>query len=347
MKDLQLLVRPNIWSLEPYSSARDEYKGHVAHVFLDANESPYNEPYNRYPDPLQTELKKLVSQEKSVPEERIFVGNGSDEAIDLVYRVFCVPGLDNVVAIEPTYGMYAVCAAINDVDYRRVLLDEEFRFSADRLLEAANSRTKAIFLCSPNNPTGNDLDRDEMLSLVRRFDGIVVVDEAYADFSDQRPMRAELESCPNLVILNTLSKAWGSAGIRLGLAYASKEIVGLFNKVKYPYNVSTLAQEKAIEILRRSYDVHAWVGRTKKERARVIEAFRQLPICKTVYPTSANFFLARMTDAETIYRYLIDKGIVVRNRSHVTLCGNCLRVTIGNTQENVELLSALRKYVPE
>lgn len=196
MKDLQLLVRPNIWSLEPYSSARDEYKGHVAHVFLDANESPYNEPYNRYPDPLQTELKKLVSQEKSVPEERIFVGNGSDEAIDLVYRVFCVPGLDNVVAIEPTYGMYAVCAAINDVDYRRVLLDEQFRFSADRLLEAANSRTKAIFLCSPNNPTGNDLDRDEMLSLVRRFDGIVVVDEAYADFSDQRPMRAELESCP-------------------------------------------------------------------------------------------------------------------------------------------------------
>ncbi len=347
MKDLKQLVRPNIWSLAPYSSARDEYKGHAAHVFLDANESPYNPPYNRYPDPMQTELKELVSKVKGIPVNNIFVGNGSDEAIDLVYRVFCVPGRDNVVAIEPTYGMYAVCAAINDVEYRRVLLDEQFNFSANKLLEVTNARTKAIFLCSPNNPTGNDLNREEMISLVRRFDGIVVVDEAYADFSSQPSLRSDISAYSNLIVLNTLSKAWGSAGIRMGLAYASSEIIAFFNKVKYPYNVSTLTQEKACEILRRQYDVLQWINTTKQERSRVMEAVIQLPICEKVYPTSANFFLARMVDAQAIYDYLVRCGIIVRNRSRVTLCGNCLRITVGSKSENVELLSALRKYQPK
>ena len=241
MKDLRLLVRPNIWRLEPYSSARDEYSGHEAHVFLDANECPYNAPYNRYPDPLQREVKQLVSDVKGIALEHIFLGNGSDEAIDLIFRVFCVPGRDNVVAIDPTYGMYSVCAAINDVEYRRVRLDERFQFSADALLEAASQNTKAIFLCSPNNPTGNDLDRDEMMRLVEKFDGMVVVDEAYADFSAQRSMRDEVPSHPNLIVLNTLSKAWGSAGIRMGIAYASVPVIELFSKVKYPYNLSALS----------------------------------------------------------------------------------------------------------
>ncbi len=347
MKDLKSLVRPNIWALQPYSSARDEYHGHEAKVFLDANESPYNSPYNRYPDPLQHELKALVSRVKGVPPACVFVGNGSDEAIDLVYRVFCVPGRDNVVAIEPTYGMYAVCAAVNDVEYRCVQLDERFGFSADEILRATSSNTKAVFLCSPNNPTGNDLNRDEMLTLIRRFDGIVVVDEAYADFSSQKSLREELPSAPNLIILNTLSKAWANAGIRLGLAYASPEIIALFNKVKYPYNVSTLAQEKAKEILVRQYEVDKWVHQILRERERVMAAFRELPVCVKVFPTSANFFLARMTDAGAIYDYLVRCGIIVRNRSRVTMCGECLRVTIGNPQENMQLLSALRKYRQE
>ena len=344
MKDLRLLVRPNIWRLEPYSSARDEYSGHEAHVFLDANECPYNAPYNRYPDPLQREVKQLVSDVKGIAPEHIFLGNGSDEAIDLIFRVFCVPGRDNVVAIDPTYGMYSVCAAINDVEYRRVRLDERFQFSADALLEAASQNTKAIFLCSPNNPTGNDLDRDEMMRLVEKFDGMVVVDEAYADFSAQRSMRDEVPSHPNLIVLNTLSKAWGSAGIRMGIAYASVPVIELFSKVKYPYNLSALSQEKAKEIISRRYDVAHWVKLILTERSRLIEAFRQLPVCRTIFPTAANFFLARMTDAQAIYDYLVEEGIIVRNRSRVTLCENCLRVTIGTPEENSQLLAALRKY---
>lgn len=344
MKDLRLLVRPNIWRLEPYSSARDEYSGHEAHVFLDANECPYNAPYNRYPDPLQQEVKRMVADIKGIAPESIFLGNGSDEAIDLIFRVFCVPGRDNVVAIEPTYGMYAVCAAINDIDYRRVRLDSRFHFSADAVLEATSRDTKVIFLCSPNNPTGNNLDRDEMLRVVREFDGIVVVDEAYSDFSSQQPLRGEVPHYENLIVLNTLSKAWGCAGIRLGIAYASAAIVGLFNKVKYPYNLSTLTQEKAKAILERRYDVAGWVRLIIEERGRVIDAFRQLPICREVFPTDANFFLARMTDATAIYDYLVGQGVIVRNRHRVTLCDNCLRVTIGSAQENIQLLSALRKY---
>ena len=344
MKLLQELVRPNIWALSPYSSARDEYSGHDAHVFLDANENPYNGPLNRYPDPLQRELKALISKNKEVPESHIFLGNGSDEAIDLVYRCFTRPGIDNVVAIEPTYGMYRVCADINDVEYRPVLLDNHFQMSAAKMLEACDRYTKVIWICSPNNPSGNLIDPDEVEMVIEGFEGIVVVDEAYSDFASGKPFRTKLRHYPNLIVLNTMSKAWGCAAIRLGMAFASAEIIGLFNKVKYPYNVNALTQERALEMMQSPYEVEKWVKLLLQERIRVMESFSILPICQKVYPTDANFFLARMTDAPAIYDYLMREGIIVRNRSRVTLCDNCLRVTIGTKTENSQLLAALRKY---
>ena len=344
MKPLEQLVRKNIWSLAPYSSARDEYSGKEAHVFLDANENPYNGPYNRYPDPLQRELKKMLKKVKGVSEENIFLGNGSDEAIDLAYRVFCNPGRDNVVAIAPTYGMYQVCADINDVEYRTVLLDDNFDFKAADLLAACNEHTKIIWLCSPNNPTGNSLNRDEILKVIEGFGGIVIVDEAYIDFAQQLSMRQELPAHPNLIILQTLSKAWGSAAIRLGMAFASKEIISIYNQVKYPYNVNQLTQLQAMAMLKDPFEVDKWVKILLAERSRLMQAFLELPICEKVYKTDANFFLAKMTDANAIYNYLVDKGVIVRNRHKVQLCQNCLRITIGNRTENNELLSALRQY---
>ena len=344
--DLQRLVRPNIWVLTPYSCARDEFKGMEAHVFLDANESPYNPSINRYPDPLQEKVKSHLAPLKGVPSENIFLGNGSDEAIDLVYRVFCRPGVDNVVAIEPTYGMYRVCADINEVEYRPVLLDEHFQLSADRLLAATDDHTKVIWLCSPNNPTGNDLLREEVKRVVLGFHGIVVVDEAYSDFSDQQPMRFYVNRCPNLIVLNTLSKAWASAGARLGIAYASKEIIGLFNKVKYPYNVNSLTQEYALRLLAEPLKVERWVAQIRQERAHLLPALSELPICLKLYPTAANFVLVRVTDADRIYRYLVERGVVVRNRNRVQLCAGCLRITVGTPQENNELLGALRQFKP-
>ena len=344
MISLEQLVRPNIWKLAPYSSARDEYSGKEAHVFLDANENPYNGPYNRYPDPLQRELKSLLKKVKGVPEEMIFLGNGSDEAIDLAYRVFCNPGRDNVVAIAPTYGMYQVCADINDIEYRQVLLDENYNFKAADLLAACDEHTKMIWLCSPNNPTGNSLNRDEILKVIEGFEGIVIVDEAYIDFSQQMSLRQELPTHPNLIILQTMSKAWGSAAIRLGMAFASKEIIAIYNKVKYPYNVNQLTQEQALAMLKDPFEVDKWVKILMAERSRMMQAFMELPICEKIYNTDANFFLAKMTDANAIYNYLVDKGIIVRNRNKVQLCQNCLRITIGNRTENNELLSALRTY---
>lgn len=345
MKTLQELVRPNIWRLAPYSSARNEYAGHEAHVFLDANENPYNQPYNRYPDPLQTEVKARLSFIKSVPEECIFLGNGSDEAIDLVYRVFCRPQTDNVVAIEPTYGMYKVCADINDVEYRPVQLDAAYRMSADALLQRCDRHTKVIWICTPNNPTGNNMSQEEIEKVLVRFQGIVVIDEAYSDFSTARVFRSRLKEFPNMIVLNTMSKAWGCAAIRLGMAFAQKAIIGLFNKVKYPYNVNTLTQKEALEALGHRAQVERWVSMLLCERAAVMDAFRLLPICKQVFPSDANFFLARMTDAQAIYDYLVEKGIIVRNRTRVTLCHDCLRVTIGTEKENQQLIGALRQYV--
>ena len=344
MKSLQELTRPNIWALKPYSSARDEYSGKTASVFLDANENPYNAPNNRYPDPLQKELKALIAPVKKVKPEQIFLGNGSDEAIDLLFRAFCRPGIDNVVAIHPTYGMYQVCADINDVEYRKVLLDEKFQFKAKDLLRASDENTKLIFLCSPNNPTGNNLDAKEIITLLREFQGIVIVDEAYIDFSTQPSFIGILDEYPNLVILQTFSKAWGCAAIRLGMAFASPDIIGIFSKIKYPYNINLLTQQEALRMMQRHYEVQRWISTLLEERARLMQAFTQLPCCKKVFPTDANFFLTRVSNAKAIYDYLVDQGIIVRNRSNITRCEDCLRITVGTRPENDALLEALRKY---
>lgn len=344
MRPLEELTRPNIWALKPYSSARDEYSGNEAKVFLDANENPYNNPLNRYPDPLQRDLKARLAQIKGVAKENIFLGNGSDEAIDLAYRCFTRPGTDNVVAIEPTYGMYKVCADINDIEYRPVLLDQDFQIKSDELLKACNKHTKLIWLCSPNNPTGNNLNRNEIVKTIECFDGLVIVDEAYSDFSQERPLRLEIDKYPNLIVLNTFSKAWGCAAIRLGMAFADKKIIDIFNKVKYPYNVNALTQKNALEALAEPYEVDKWIKIILLERSRMIDAFKLLPSCEKVYPTDANFFLAKMHDAQTIYDYLKSNGIIVRNRTHVNLCDDCLRITIGSKTENNELLAALRQY---
>ncbi len=344
MKTLQELTRPNIWSLKPYSSARDEYQGKEASVFLDANENPYNGPYNRYPDPLQWELKKMISPIKQVKPESIFLGNGSDEAIDLVFRAFCEPRVDNVVAIDPTYGMYSVCAGVNDVEYRGVLLDDQYQFSAEQVLAATDAHTKAVFLCSPNNPTGNLLDREEIIKVITSFPGLVILDEAYIDFAGAPGFAASLEEYPNLIILQTFSKAWGSAGIRLGMAFAAPEIIAIFNKIKYPYNVNLLTQQQAAEMLGQYDQIERWVQTLIRERERLMTAFDNLPLTEKIYPTDANFFLAKVTDAKAIYNFLVDRGIIVRNRSSIALCRDCLRVTVGTPEENNILLETLATY---
>ena len=344
MKALKELTRPNIWDLKPYSSARDEYKGVEASVFLDANENPYNNPFNRYPDPLQRDLKDLLAPIKGVKSGNIFLGNGSDEAIDLVYRAFCEPEKDNVVAIDPTYGMYKVCADVNNVDYRNVLLDENYQFSADMLLAATDERTKLIFLCSPNNPTGNDLLHSEIEKVIKDFEGLVILDEAYNDFSDRPSYLSQLDKYPNLIILQTFSKAYGCAAIRLGMAFASKEIIDILNKIKYPYNVNLLTQQQAMSMLKDYSQVEAWVKTLIEERAYLEKEFAALACTEKIYPSDANFFLAKVSDAKAIYSYLVAKGIIVRNRTSITLCKDCLRVTVGTREENNQLLEALKQY---
>ena len=344
MKTLKELTRPNIWALKPYSSARDEYNGAAASVFLDANENPYNLPHNRYPDPLQRDLKAELTRIKQVKAENIFLGNGSDEAIDLVFRAFCEPGVDNVVAIDPTYGMYKVCADVNNVEYRKVLLDDAFQFTADALLAATDEHTKLIFLCSPNNPTGNDLLRSEIEKTLAAFSGLVIIDEAYNDFSSAPSFLQQLDKYPNLVVFQTFSKAWGCAAIRLGMAFASAEIISIFNKIKYPYNVNQLTQQQALSMLQRYDEIEGWVKELIAERGRLVDAFSTLTCVKEIFPSDANFFLARVTDAGAIYNYLVAKGIIVRNRSSISLCGNCLRVTVGTPAENKTLLDALQAY---
>ncbi|NDV46794.1 histidinol-phosphate transaminase [Paludibacter sp. 221] len=341
--NLQELLRANIRNLEPYSCARDEFKGEAS-VYLDANENPYNAPYNRYPDPLQWEVKKRISTQKGVHIENIFLGNGSDEPIDLLYRAFCEPRIDNVVAIDPTYGMYKVCASINDVEYRQVLLNDEYQFAADELLQATDEHTKLIWLCSPNNPTGNSLNPDEIKKTLDNFNGIVVVDEAYIDFSSQQSFASRLSHYPNLVILQTFSKAWGSAAIRLGMAFASPEIVQVLNKIKYPYNINILTQQQALDVLDNAERTKQWVETLLKERANLIEELKKIPLVQHIYPTDANFILIKVSDANSVYHYLTDKGIIVRNRTKVSLCLNSLRVTVGTPEENKILLEELKKY---
>lgn len=339
----ETLLRKNIQSLEPYSSARDEFKGEAS-VYLDANESPYNAPYNRYPDPLQLKLKTEISKIKHVSVENIFLGNGSDEAIDLVYRAFCEPREDNVVAIEPTYGMYKVCANINDVEYRKVLLNADFQADAKLILKATDNNTKVIWICSPNNPTGNLIDKVTILEILNSFHGIVVLDEAYIDFATKESYSIQLDKFPNLIILQTFSKAWGSAAIRLGMAFASKEIISVFNKIKYPYNVNVLTQEKALETLKNEKEVEKWVETTLAERKKMIDELEKLKNVQHIYPTDANFVLVKVDDANATYKYLVEKGIIVRNRNSVSLCLGCLRITIGTKGENETLLRELQNF---
>lgn len=343
MKKLEELIRANIYKLEPYSCARNEYSGEAS-VFLDANENPYNEPYNRYPDPLQLALKDKIAKLKNVRSSQIMLGNGSDEPIDLVYRIFCEPKKDNVVAINPTYGMYKVCADINDVEYRKVNLDDDFRLDADKLLSACDGNTKVIWMCSPNNPSGNLLDRIQIKKILDTFDGIIVIDEAYIDFAASESWLQDLDKYPNLIILQTFSKAWGMASIRCGMAFASENIIGIFNKVKYPYNINLLTQNFVSKQLDNAYKKQQWVDSILEERAKLVKELENLRGCEKIYHTDANFVLAKITDADKCYKFLMQNGIIVRNRSKVDLCGDCLRITVGTHDENQALINDMKKF---
>ena len=329
--------------MKPYSSARNEFHG-AASVFLDANENPYNTDYNRYPDPMQWELKKRISVIKNVPAGSIFLGNGSDEPIDLIPRVFCEPGKDNVVSITPSYGMYEVVAEVNDIEFRKVPLTKEFDLDVEALINATDSRTKAIFLCSPNNPSGNSLSRDKIHLILDNFEGITVIDEAYIDFSSQPTFLKELQKYPNLIVLQTLSKAWGAAGLRLGIAFAAPEIIAIMSNVKYPYNVNVLTQRHALEVLNDEANMKKNLRSILDERARLQNELPKLACVRKIYPTDANFILTDVGDANAVYSTLMEKGVIVRNRTNVTLCEGCLRITVGIPEENDTLLSVLKEF---
>ena len=339
--EIKHLIRKNILALSPYSTARDEYTGNIG-VFLDANENPFDNGYNRYPDPRQLELKQLLGKIKGVKPENMFIGNGSDEAIDLLFRIFCSPGKDNAIAIAPSYGMYGVVADINDVEMRNVLLAPDFSLPVNALLDAADSNSKLLFVCSPNNPTGNAFDRDSILEVIENFNGIVVVDEAYIDFSDKPGLLDQLMAHPNLVILQTLSKAWGMAGLRCGLAFASEEIIGYMNMVKYPYNINVSTTENVKRLL--NQPVADQVAVIKKERELLAHNIAGLSFVEKVYPSDANFLLVKVDNADALYDYLIERGIIVRNRNRVVLCGGCVRITVGRPDENRAVMDALHAY---
>ena len=344
MRPLAELVRPNIRTLAPYSTARDEYGGQRIDVWLDANESPYDNGVNRYPDPRQQRLRELLAARKGIAADRIFIGSGSDEAIDLAYRIFCRPGIDNAVSIAPTYGMYRVAAAVNDVELREVPLGNDFSLPVERLLAAADERSKLLWLCSPNNPTGNAFPDREIEELLRRFDGVVVLDEAYIDFAEGRGFLPRLDEFPNLIVLQTLSKAWGMAGLRLGLAFASERIAALFGQVKYPYNINTLTQQTAAECLRR--DIAAQIAQIREERGRLAAALAGCGCIERVYPSQANFLLVKTADPDRLYGELIAAGVIVRNRTRLTGCEGCLRITVGTPAENGRMLETVKNFRP-
>lgn len=340
-KDINSLVRRCIASLTPYSTARDEYQGALG-VFLDANESPYENGYNRYPDPHQKALKAQMAEIKGVATENIFIGNGSDEAIDLIFRVFCEPRVDNVVAIAPSYGMYKVAAAINDVELREVQLGTEFSLPVEELLATVDENTKAIFLCSPNNPTGNSFPREAILRLVDEFEGMVVVDEAYIDFAEAESLRSEIAARPNLIVLQTMSKAWAMAGLRVGLALADKRVVELMSQVKYPYNINVATMGIVSGLLAKGIDEE--VEQIKAQRTLLADALAKMSIVKKIYPSDANFLLVEVDDADAVYNFLIADGIIVRNRNRVKGCEGCLRMTVGLPEENDKLIKSLERY---
>lgn len=349
MNDFNLdnILRPNIKGLTPYSSARSEFKGKEG-VFLDANENSYGSPlatnYNRYPDPLQLNLKEQLGKIKGLPIQNIFIGNGSDEAIDLLFRAFCNPGKDNVLIPSPTYGMYEVSAAINDVAIKKVPLNANFQLDIDSIVENIDGATKLIFLCSPNNPTANSFLRDDIEVILNNFNGILVIDEAYINFSKQQSFIKELTEYPNLVILQTLSKAWGLAGLRLGMAFASEAIISVLNKIKPPYNINSVSQQLALDALSNLTTVNNWIKETVSERDKLANEIAGLSFTEKVFPSDANFILVRMNDPKAVYNYLIQHKIIVRDRSKVELCEGCLRITIGTPAENKNLMDTLKNY---
>lgn len=343
--NIQDKVRPNILNLSPYSSARDEFEGN-GEVFLDANENPYETGLNRYPDPYQRQLKQQIASLKKVDQNQIFLGNGSDEAIDLVIRIFCEPGTDNIVISDPTYGMYAVSAAINNVAVKKVALSKDFSFMANEMLKVVDVNTKLIFICSPNNPSGNALNAYEVAKVIENFDGIVVIDEAYIDFSMQASFTLQLEKYKNLIILQTFSKAWGLAGLRLGMAFSSPEIIKLMNKVKPPYNINILTQKEALSALADKEKVKEAISNILQERDMLMAKLSGLSIVNHIFPSDSNFLLVRFNGSQAIFKYLMEKGIIVRDRSKVVHGENCLRLTVGTPEENINLVQALKEYQP-
>jgi len=341
------VVRNNIRNLKPYSSARDEFKGE-ANIFLDANENSLGSPllkwYNRYPDPMQWKIKQKLSVIKQVPVDQVFLGNGSDEPIDLLFRCFCEPGVDEVIVFPPTYGMYEVSANINNVHLSKVPLTKEFQLDLEALESAIKPHSKIIWICSPNNPTGNSIDRQDIEMVLNNFDGLVVVDEAYINFSRQKSLVTDLADYPNLVVLQTLSKAWGLAGLRVGMAFASSEIIGYLNKVKPPYNISEPVQELALKALDEIGQVNDMILQLVDARKQLELDFVKSPQVVKVYPSDANFLLVEFTQARAMYDYLVGKGIVVRDRSNVLLCDNCLRITVGTDAENLKLVDAINSF---
>lgn len=353
--NLENIVRENIKKMKPYSSARHEFTGE-ARIFLDANENSFGSAisylagdgsvvcYNRYPDPLQKKLKEKISAIKGVPAQNIFLGNGSDEAIDLLFRICCEPGKDNVIIYPPTYGMYEVCAEMNDVQVKKIPLTATFQLDMEATASSIDAFTKMIFICSPNNPTGNSINRNDIEILLNNFQGLVVIDEAYINYSRQKTFIPELTEYPNLMLLQTLSKAWGLAGLRLGMAFGGQPIIDYMNKVKYPYNINTATQNLALEALNEIDTINQWIRQTVEQKNVLMNALQQFPFVKTVYPSDANFILVKMSGAGNIYQYLSAQGIIVRDRSAVVLCEDCLRITIGTPEENQQLLTTLKKY---
>lgn len=351
---LDWLIRENIKSLAPYTTARHEFTGHAS-VMLDANENAIGSPViletediqellNRYPDPLQMTLKKRISEIKGIPVENIFAGNGSDEAIDVLIRIFCEPGFDNIIILPPTYGMYSVCAAINNVKVHEVPLDSEYQLDIQAIADAVDDHTKIIFICSPNNPTGNSIRRQDIEIILNNFDGIVVIDEAYINYAKQKSFANQLMDYPNLVVMQTLSKAWGMAALRVGLAYASKEIIHFMNNVKYPYNINEAAQQLALQGLKNVDQVNEWTRKTVEQRAWLEQQIAGLSFTEKIYPSDANFILVKMNGANEIFKYLQTKGIIVRNRSTTKGCEGCLRITVGTEAENIQLIEALKSF---
>lgn len=344
--DIYKILRPHILNIKPYSSARDEYSGHDG-IFLDANENPYGsltgEAFNRYPDPYQQEIKSKLALVKGVSPKQIFLGNGSDEAIDLLVRAFCRPGIDNIILLPPTYGMYEVSASINDIAITKVNLTEDFQLRPKEILAAVDENTKIIFVCSPNNPSGNKMKREAILEILLGFEGLVVVDEAYIDFSDEESFTEELSQYPNLLVMQTFSKAWGLANLRIGMAFASEEIIRILNLIKPPYNISGLTQEKVLDSLAKATEINRVVKVILEERKHLQRELEAFPFVKKVYPSDANFLLVKVPNAKKMYDDLVSKKIILRDRSKVVLCEDCLRITVGTREENEAFLKSFKK----